>query len=37
MFAAAVVIAVAGSSTAAARYLLRTELPTEAQLMEEKS
>lgn len=36
-FATAVVIGVVAGTAAAASYLLRTELPTEAQLMEEKS
>ncbi|WP_268995396.1 hypothetical protein [Rhodococcus sp. I2R] len=35
--ATAVVIGVVAGVTAAASYLLRTELPSEAQLMEEKS
>ncbi|WP_268988531.1 hypothetical protein [Rhodococcoides fascians] len=36
-FATAVVIGVVAGTTAAVSYLLRTDLPTEAQLMEEKS
>jgi hypothetical protein len=35
--ATAVVIGVVAGTTAAVSYLLRTDLPTEAQLMEEKS
>lgn len=35
--ATAVVLGVVAGVTAAASYLLRTELPSEAQLMEEKS